>query len=279
MTATKKKETVADELDRHFFKEPSHGLLADILKRDAGKRIIYVPLNPRTGEHWYRNASVEYWQKMDGIRAFARTAGEDAVTRAFEIERIESGDVKKVFTQAGCAYQKVRTRDFLAGAITLFNEHVTVSGIQWNCTPECLPLLDGILDYSGKTLISRKAREDEYFRDPLPYRIEEILNAPKPEKWLTLLSQIHTDHDNFTMARQCYSLAMRGQATKLFQIWYNREGNAGKNTVIDALGVVLPGRVKPISSAVILKGGDSSERRFGAAEMEGALISYFDEVG
>lgn len=278
MDAKNDSETkAADDLDLRFWSETSNGLLADIMKRDAKGRILFVPLNNRSGEHWYRNFGLDYWKKMSGIKAYARAAGEESIRRVFEAKK--NTTEKNVYEKTGKALKKCQTQNFLQSSILLFNELVTVEEIRWNSTIECLPCLDGIIDYSGDAPRKREARENEYFRDPLPYNVAEILNAETPRKWLALLSQIHPDEKDRAMARQCMAVAMRGKATKLFQVWFNREGHGGKNTLIDALSVVLPGRVKPISSAVILRGGDSSERRFGTAELEGNLINHFDEVG
>jgi phage/plasmid-associated DNA primase len=270
----------ADGLDRHFLFSPTNGLLADILERDTNGSIIYEPLNSRSGQFW--KLENDCFVLYDEIKNFARKAGEAAIERGLAAEKRDAKDdvkdIKDLYSLAGKAYTKCRSRDFLAGSVALFSERVTVRNIRWNEAKECLPLKNGIYDYSRKTPTLRKRKKSEYWRDPLPYTSWEIDGADEPKKWLTFLEQVHPDEDTRKMARQLYSLIVRNRSTKLFQLWTNEEGNGAKNTVIDIFRMLLGDRVRMLTGSVITTKGDSSERRFFRGQLEDCMLAVFDEV-
>ncbi len=267
------------ELDRDFREAPTNGLHSDILVREYGETILFERHNSRGSGAFYQRAG-DTWAEFFGILGIARKVGEDAVNRAHAAAISDRDkEIDEIFKVTGKALARCRTTDFLAKSVRLFAERVTRVDLPWNSTAECLPLLDGILDYTGAKAYLRHARPDEFFRDPLPYHGADVFNSGVPDRWLAELEAVYPDPEDRQMARQCLSLAVRNAPTKTFQVWFSREGHGGKNTIVDCLSAVLPGRIRPIAGSVILRGGDASERRFGAGELEGATMAVFDEVG
>ncbi len=266
-----------------FLGAPSHGTAADVLVAVLGAEII--------AEKTAMNGTADYYKKAAGgctyepfptIKTAARDVLEAAVDDAFEAlgHAVHSKDIKDLYAAAGKAKTKARTKDFITGALTFFADRVLVSpSIPWNETAEAIPTLTSVLDLSGDELKMRAPRFGEYFRNPAPCRAEDILAASGAPRFEAFLESLFSDPETRRSALECFASTISGKPSKTLQCWTNEEGDGGKNTAYDLLAELVPSRMVMAKSAVILYRGDTSERRFGEAPMQGRSAVFFDEVG
>jgi hypothetical protein len=239
-TKQKNKSTILEVKYEQFFEAPSHAVGADILFIKHCGNIIFEPYNTRTGEFHRCPENSCTWKPFYAIKNLARHDLEAAVTFIFNERQRDEGNTKELYSAAGKAYQRARTRDFLNGVIDCFKERVTVPSIPWNATPEALPTLSGILDFSGESISVRKPYPGEYFRNPLPFTAEEILSADETTHFDGFMADLFPNPDTRKTALQCLSLAVANKGSKTIQIWTNEQGNNGKNSLLNLLSGVLP---------------------------------------
>lgn len=279
-TAVRTSEGVEKERVAHFLQAPSHGLAADILYEKLGDTFIFERFDTRGAGRFYARIKGHcYYEPVYDARSQARGILETAVTRAFEAARATDDDVKGLYEAAGKAYQKCRTVDFLSSALSLFAESVTVPDISWNATPEAHPTLTGVVDFSGERIEIRDAYQQEYFKDPVPVRAEDVVHGGNTDNFDQFLTELFPEPNTRQTALHCLALAIANRATKVFQIWQNNEGNGGKNSLADVLVMALPNRAVYASGSIILHRADQGERRFGAAVLRGATAAIVDEAG
>jgi phage/plasmid-associated DNA primase len=149
--------------------------------------------------------------------------------------------------------------------------------IDWNATPECLPCLDGVIDFSTDSIIKREPRIDEYFKSPFQFTVEEIKIAENIDLFNETLNQMFPDPDTKLTALYCFSQMIANKGWKTFQIWYSKFGNNGKNTLTDFFIWLLAKRAVMLKPAVIMRNGDKSERRFGTIELKNSTAGIIDE--
>ncbi len=270
-----------DNVEIDFFRSLSHGSGADVLQLHL-KDYLFEPYDRRgNGDFYFKKPGECYYQKVQNPKATAREVLEKSINRSFGClkQNISSKDVKEVYSQMGNALKKCRTRDFLNGVLALYAEGVILDPIPRNETPEALPCLDKVIDFSEKTPSIRDPNPGEYFFDPIPYKAEEILSAKETLKYDHFLEQLFPDPETLVTARYCLSLAISNKGSKYFTIWYGPLGNNAKNTIMDLIIKVLGDRAVSLKGALILRNADKSERRFGEIELRGKTVGFFDEVG
>jgi phage/plasmid primase-like uncharacterized protein/phage/plasmid-associated DNA primase len=266
-------------LRSRFLDAPSHGLAADILYAELNSQIIYEPYNERSGQFYSREPGMCYFGPVIDIKARARCVLETAIGEIFNLRRQKTDDIKDLFQKAGKAFQKARTRDFLASAIALFAERVTVIDLRWNATPEAHATLTGIIDFSGDTIKIRDPLPGEYFKDPIPEKAEDIKEGGSAPAFDRFLADLFPDGETKQSALHCLGLAVANRPSKIFQVWHNAEGNAAKNTLADLVIQLLPTRAVWASGAIIGWKPDQGERRFGTSVLQGCTAVFLDEVG
>jgi phage/plasmid-associated DNA primase len=203
-----------------------------------------------------------------------------AVDEAFEKlkAQAEGATISALFTKAGIARKKARTRDFINGALEFFAAKVLVANLssRWNETAECLPCLDGVIDFTGEEIIARAPKNDEYFKDPLPVKTADILREDIPASFLLFLDEVFPDPEVRRTALECVSLAVANKGSRTFYLWHGSGAN-GKNTLLDGLRIVLGARVGTIPAGAIIRSHDGSGR-FAAAALNGLTFAAVDEV-
>ena len=270
--------------DDSFFKAPSHGLAADLLLAELGGKSIFEKWStdasaPGFGE-FFRRAGC-YYEPVLNSRHAAREILERYLTEVFDRLKASSpdGEIDKVYKTAGKAFQKVRTRDFLSSSLVLFSERIAKLEVPWNVTPETFPTLTQVIDFSGSKVIARDPRPNEFFKDPVPLEAKDILQAGQCPVFDAFMGQLFPDEDTRKSAWHCAAACIANKPQKTFWIWWNSEGDGGKNTLMDFLQKILPGRMVTLKGALILYKGDKGERRFGESELRGCTAGFFDEVG
>ncbi len=266
--------------DDSFLWAPSHGLAADLLFAELGGCWFFERFDSAGRGEFFQKVACYYEPVLDA-RHRARSILERQVTASFERLRasIGSEQIRKIYEAMGKALQKIRTKDFLSASLALLAERLALVNVPWNTTPEALATRTGVLDFSGPTPVVRDARPDEYFCNPVPLKAEEIMAAGECVVFDAFIATLFPDSDTQKSARHCIAACISNRAQKTFQIWWNKEGDAGKNSLMDLVHRLLPGRTATLRGALILYKGDKSERRFGEIELRGRTAGFFDEVG
>ena len=266
-----------------FLHAPQHGTAADLLHHAMRSSVVAERITLNESNRFFRRATATcYSIPFSTIRTVSRLVLEKAVDDALDAEKplTQGQDIKDLYSQAGKATAKARTRDFIAGALAFFSDMVLVEpSIPWNATREAIPTLTDVLDFSGPQLAARPARKGEYFRDPAPCTAQEILEAKDAPRFRDFIEALFADELTRRSAVECAATCISGVPRKLFYVWNNPEGDGGKNTFFDFLSRLVPERIVAAKNALILYRGESGERRFGESIMRGRTGIGFDEVG
>lgn len=269
--------TPKEQAARAFFEMPTHRDASKILESEL-RDIIY---EPESGEYWKRVKSGCY-ERVEDMLSLACDVVDKAVQEIFDTFTAQMGAKidANVYSKAGAARKKARTKEFMLSALTFYAEAVQVPNLAslWNATAECLPTQTGILDFSTETLIVRPPRENEYFRDPLPINAEDVLKADVAPHFRTILLDYFPDAQVRRTALECLSLAVANKGNRIFQVWHGEAGANGKNTLLDILRVILPNRVDTLTAAAITRNGDNGAKRFAASQLDGLTFAAIDEV-
>lgn len=279
--ALKKNESnPGDVLGLYFQENPTHGRACDVVFSVLSGLVVYEKYGFERGAFFKRKEGTCYWEPFDSVKTCIRAILEKAADDQFHIERAKPGADLQALGKHYCALlQKARTNDFLKSTVSLFSERVLVSPrVPWNMSPECLPCLDKVLDFSGSSIVARDAYEDEFFVNPVPCTSDDVLSAKPSPRFERFLNDLFIDKDTQRTARHCMALCISGSPSKTAQIWHNWAGDAGKNTVYDFLRELVPGRMSMLKSAIIAAKGDASEKRFGLCNAEGKTGIFFDEM-
>lgn len=270
----KLQETAGDR----YFNEPTHKAAAEVLLEAMGSRVIYE----KESGKYYERTPADYYEEITDILTRSSGILTAATSRAFTkaAEGAHGAALQNAYLKAGQALRKSETREYNLSALSFFAESVLVPDLasKWNASPDCLPTITGILDYSGDEILRRKPREDEYFKDPLPIEADRVLTPDIPAAFSLALFDFFPDPEVRRTAIECLSLAVSNKGSRVFQVYHGEAGANGKNTLLDMLRIALPGRVGTISASAITRGQDGGARRFGAAELEGLTFAAIDEV-
>ena len=264
--------------EEEFFNMPTHAAGARVLNQALKNQVIY-DLDTKV---WYERTAAGYYNKIEDMQSRASQILDEVVVRTLDsiVGNLKGPALQAAYMRAGTARRRAQTRDFVNNVLSFFAETAQVKslGTLWNSTPETLATMTGILDFSSDEIIVRPPREGEYFRDPLPVDAEEVLTADVAPAFELALLDYFPDREIKRTAIECLSLAVANKGSRVFSLWHGEAGANGKNTLLDILRTVLPGRVGTISAAAITRGPDGGAKRFGAAELEGKLFAAIDEV-
>jgi len=148
---------------------------------------------------------------------------------------------------------------------------------------ETLTLIDGVMDFSGKEIIYRKSERDEYRRAILPYTVDQIKTALKPDRFINFMK------GNFKNEKTLESLifylsliASRNTKNKYGGVFIG-ETNTGKTTTMDIFQVVYPDMIKAIPAEVLVSKGlrqvSGNEATPHIAGLEGKGCGLASETG
>lgn len=265
-------------IDEQYFNEPTHRAGAAVLNEAFRGRVIYE----KETSKFYEKTQGGYYEELSDILSRASEIIDAAAVRAFKkiIDGLTGSALQNAYLKAGTARKRAQTRDFIQSALAFFAEETLVPQLasRWNATPETLPTISGILDYSGDEIITRPPREGEFYRDPLPYNAEDVLDSGTPASFILTMFSYFADPEVRRTAIEGLSLAVANKGSRTFQLWHGEAGANGKNTLLDILRAILPGRVGTIGGSSITRGQDGGAKRFGAAELEGKTFAAVDEV-
>jgi len=121
---------------------------------------------------------------------------------------------------------------------------------------ETLTLMDGVLDFTGKEIIFRKAKKEEFRRHILPYKIEDFKNTKPPAEFKKFM------HSNFknpdTLETLMYFLSLIPSRNTQFKVggFFIGDTNTGKTTTITIMQAIFPEMIPVIPSSILVNKGD-----------------------
>jgi phage/plasmid-associated DNA primase len=270
-----------EKLYRTAFYTNSEASIADILLielKNRDIRIITEPIDRKSNDliFYIQNPNTCYFEQAITKEEDFRIILEEVFLQYFESLSEPTAESNKLYTRL---VKKIQTRAFL-GAVMYFlgrKKGVIKNFVDWNSTPECLPCLDCVIDFSGKKMIKRIPKENEYFRDPLNLKYDDIKKAKEPRVFVDMLGKMFPTEGTMETALYCMSLGIANKGQKYFQIWYSKYGNNGKNVLTDLMMNILNGRGVILNPSLVLKSVDKSIKRFGTARLRGASLGVLDE--
>ena len=161
----------------------------------------------------------------------------------------------------------------------VFRENVPFDGPQMR---ETLTLLDCVVDFSGKEIEYRKSRPEEYRREMLPYKEEELRKAGKPEKFLEFMKGNFKDEK--TLQTLLYYLSLipsRNTGFKYGGIFLGK-GGTGKSTTCNIVEEIFKGMCARVKSDVLVSTGfkraSGNEANPEIAKLEGKCCAFAQET-
>ena len=188
--------------------------------------------------------------------------------------------VYKLLTKIGGRRFRVELAQDLNGLKPeVFRESVQFDGQQIR---ETLTMLDGVVDFSGKEIEYKKSQPDEYRRQMLPYKIDDIKNSGIPEKFMQFMNGNFSDKKTLNTLLDYLSLIpSRNTSYKYGGIFLGRH-NTGKSTTLNLIEAVFTGMTTRVKSDVlvstILRRQSGNEATPEIAKMEGMCASFVQET-
>jgi len=177
-----------------FFELPTHYSAARILAEEWRDSVIFESfskgfVSSHKAGQFYRQMAGGWYEKFNTIYGEASRILEAKLTDYFN-KRIKQcqtmGDKIKCYKKFQSALICAGMVGFLNNAFAFLAETIKVSGLptKWNNTPNTLPILDGIADFTGQELIIRHAKPGEYYKNPLPITSAELMAKNDPKAFL-----------------------------------------------------------------------------------------------
>jgi len=271
-------EAGSAKLEHDFFDSPTHADGAQILYIKLKDKIIFERLSQSRGNFWKRTEA-GYFELVEDIYKISSEILCDSVNGTLS-ELSKTADpktLKLLYERAGAALKRAKTKEFLVGVLAFFGELVFEKDLPaaWNATAQCLPCLDGVLDFTGGEIVARPAKATEFFRDPLPIRAADILSADIAPQFELFLLAVAPDSGVRKTLRELLSLAVANRGHRTIGL-FTGPGSNGKSLLAQILMRVLPGRITELASAAISK-DTSGAKRFAAAELEHKTFAFVEE--
>jgi phage/plasmid-associated DNA primase/5S rRNA maturation endonuclease (ribonuclease M5) len=117
---------------------------------------------------------------------------------------------------------------------------------------ETLTLIDGVIDFSGSKIIYRKSKQDEFRREMLPYKMDDIKKPGNPEMFLEFMRTNFKDEKTLETILYYISLIpSRNTQYKYGGIWIGKP-HTGKTTTVELLGKIYEGMSVRINGDVLV---------------------------
>jgi P4 family phage/plasmid primase-like protien len=120
---------------------------------------------------------------------------------------------------------------------------------------ETLTLIDGVIDFSGKKIIYRKSKREEYRRSILPYTVEQFKRNINPEKFIKFMRG--NFKNDLTLQSLMYYMSLissRNTQNKYGGIFIG-ETNTGKTTTLEIIKAIYPGMIESMPSEILVTKG------------------------
>jgi phage/plasmid-associated DNA primase len=99
---------------------------------------------------------------------------------------------------------------------------------------ETLTLQDGVMDFTGKALVFRKSKPEEFRKEVLPYKVDEIKNSLFPKLFMDFMKGNFKNTDTLETLMYYISLIQSRTQYKYGAFWIGGK-NTGKSTTIKIL--------------------------------------------
>ncbi len=265
---------------KEFFELPTNETASRILVEEWDGQVIFENLGKGFGDRkfgkFYRKTPGTWYENFNNV---INAATEVIVKKlmAYAWPLIQEGKPEN-FNHMQAALRKARSRDFIESSLVYFCGHAEVPDLskKWNATTEALPILDGIADFSGTTLIIREARLNEYFRDPLPITSSDLMEGGEPKAFLRFIGDLFPDADTRRSALELLSLSITNIGQRMFAIWKGQTSN-GKSLLGEVMRQVLGEFGGVLSGSALIK-GDTGAKRFAASDLAGKRFVMAEEI-
>jgi len=274
-----KNKSLSEDLEDSFLKNPTQGAYSDLLKHNC-KNVIFEKTNAAGyGDFYINESGTAYYRKISNPKVFARNIIKKILDDAFNRHKNNPDGFKNIYELVGAALKKNDSKEFITGALSFFSEEViTDDAVKWNTTAEVICCRDKVIDFSGKKPIARDSFSNEYFLNPIMFYAEDILGALFPERYNQCLREIFPDEGTLRTAKNVIALMIANKGTKNFGVWSGQAGNNAKTFLMKLIMSVLGAKAKILKSAIIMKNGNPSERRFGAFALRGITAAFVEEA-
>lgn len=143
---------------------------------------------------------------------------------------------------------------------------------------ETLTTLNGVIDFTGEEVITRKGLRKEFRKSFVGFKSDEIINSKKPIKYNDFLSGLFHDKETLFTARQASCMYISGNAKKVFQVFHGG-GDNGKSTFLEIEAELLGEKAMTYPTDMIVNNkfkddGMGSE----AAKFVGKYLLFGSEV-
>ena len=120
---------------------------------------------------------------------------------------------------------------------------------------ETLTLIDGVVDFSGRSIVYRKSKKEEYRREILPYTIDEIKSALKPDRFYNFIKGSFKHDETLESLLFYLSLIISRNTRYKYGAIFIGETNTGKTAIMDIMQAVLPNMIKNIPAEILVSKG------------------------
>lgn len=250
---------------------------AAVLTECLKNKVIFV-----SGEKKYYVFNGSRWEELTDIIRITSAVLEDAVNHFYSEHAQDDNDGEENLTKL---IKKLGGTGFRKDIIADFSQHPQIhrSSVDWDapCNKETLTLKDGVLDFTGKKMIIRHGRQDEYRKNYLDYSVNEFIDNKHPESFAEFISSTFPDMDTQKTALFALSLFVSGVSTyRTFQVWHGG-GRNGKSTLMEIMKHIL-GKTTAITYDTNLLLSTKNDSKLGLtpelATFQGARVAFGSET-
>lgn len=237
-----------ENVHQFFLTEGVHSaamIIADIMDG----RLIYVENEKR---HYFYNGHT--WQREPDVAEISYSILCAVILHFFKNKMIKKTALFDLTNRIESRRFRVELSHDFSGLHGVHNENILFDGPG---VRETLTLADGVFDFSGGELVYRKSRPEEYRREALPYTIDDVKNALKPEKFIGFMKDNFKDENTLKTIMYYISLfASRNTQYKYGGIWIGKP-HTGKTTTVELLTRIYPGMIVRLNGDILV----TKERR------------------
>jgi phage/plasmid-associated DNA primase len=245
-------------------------VIADIMDG----RLIYVENEKR---HYFFNGHT--WQREPDVAEISYSLLCSVILHFYKNKMIKKTKLFDLTNKIeGRRFRVELTHDF-SGLHGVHNENILFDGPG---VRETLTLIDGVFDFSGGELVYRKSMPEEYRREVLPYKIDDIKHAVKPEKFSEFMKGNFKNEKTLESIQFYISLfASRNTQYKYGGIWVGKP-HTGKTTLVELMTRIYPGMLVRLNGDILVtkerRRASGNEATPYVARMEGKGVAIAQET-
>ncbi len=229
---------------RKFIETKGVKSAADLVVDILSARMIYVENEKK---HYFFNGHT--WQREPDMPGIIYNILASILIHFLQKQKKQKGMYREALHKIeGRRFRVEATQDF-SNAPEIFKESVMFDGPS---VRESLTLADGVMDFSTNKIIFRKSTPEEYRRESLPYKIDEIKNSGNPKKFLEFM-QSNFKNDQ-TLESLFYYLSLipsRNTQYKYGGIFVGKT-HTGKTTTLELFKEIYPNMMERLPADVLV---------------------------